>query len=65
MDKKQLKKKRIFWVLWLVVLILSAYFVPFVLLRDVNQIEASFLFWTIFAVLAIISTIKITSYWSE
>ncbi len=65
MDKKQLKKKRIFWVLWLVALILSAYFVPFVLLRDVNQIEASFLFWTIFAVLAIISTIKITSYWSE
>jgi len=65
MDKKQLKKKRIYWVLWLVVLILSAYFVPFVLLRNVNQIEASFLFWTIFAILAIISTIKITSYWSE
>ncbi|MBS3811164.1 MAG: hypothetical protein KGY44_04795 [Halanaerobiales bacterium] len=65
MDKKQLKKKRIYWVLWLVALILSAYFVPFVLLRNVNQIEASFLFWTIFAILAIISTIKITSYWSE
>ncbi|HKL13932.1 MAG TPA: hypothetical protein VJ907_10030 [Halanaerobiales bacterium] len=65
MNKDELNKKRLFWVLWLLVLILSAYFVPFVLLRDVNQIEASFLYWTIFAILAIFSTIKITTYWSD
>ncbi|MDZ7671706.1 MAG: hypothetical protein U5K53_02570 [Halanaerobiales bacterium] len=65
MDKDELKKKRNFWIIWLLALILSAYFVPYVLLRNVNQIEASFLYWTIFAVLAIISTIKITTYWSD
>lgn len=65
MNKDELNKKRLFWVLWLIILILSAYFVPFVLLRDVNQIEASFLYWSIFAILAILSTIKITTYWSD
>ena len=65
MNKEELNKKRLFWIIWLIVLLLSAYFVPFVLLRDVNQIEASFLYWTIFAVLAILSTIKITTYWSD
>jgi len=65
MDKHKLNKKRILWVVWLLALIISAYFVPFVLLRDVNQVEASFLYWTLFAVLAIISTIKITTYWSD
>jgi len=65
MDKNKLKKKRILWVVWLLALIISAYFVPFVLLRNVNQVEASFLYWTLFAVLAIISTIKITTYWSD
>ncbi len=65
MEKDELKKKRLLWVLWLVLLIVSAYFVPFVLLRGVNQVEASFLYWTIFAIAAILSTIKITTYWSD
>lgn len=65
MKKDELKKKRILWVLWLVILIISAYFVPFVLLRGVNQVEASFLYWTVFAIAAILSTIKITTYWSD
>lgn len=65
MDKNELNKKRLFWVVWLIILIISAYFVPFVLLRDINQIEAAFLYWTIFAILAILTTIKITRYWSE
>lgn len=65
MKKDELKKKRFLWVLWLVILIISAYFVPFVLLRGVNQVEASFLYWTVFAIAAILSTIKITTYWSD
>jgi len=65
MKKDKLKKKRILWVLWLALLIISAYFVPFVLLRGINQVEASFLYWTVFAVAAILSTIKITTYWSD
>ncbi len=65
MKKDELKKKRIIWVIWLVILIISAYFVPFVLLRGINQVEASFLYWTVFAVAAILSTIKITTYWSD
>jgi hypothetical protein len=65
MKKDELKKKRIIWVIWLAVLIISAYFVPFVLLRGINQVEASFLYWTVFAIAAILSTIKITTYWSD
>lgn len=65
MDKNKLSKKRLKWIIWLLALIISAYFVPYVLLRNVNQIEASFLYWTLFALVAIISTIKITTYWSD
>ncbi|MFO7815606.1 MAG: hypothetical protein R6V14_07765 [Halanaerobiales bacterium] len=65
MEKDELKRKRFLWVFWLVILIISAYFVPFVLLRNANQVEASFLYWTVFAIAAILSTIKITSYWSD
>lgn len=65
MNKDELKKKRIYWIIWLLALIISAYFVPYVLLRNVNQVVASFLYWTVFAILAIISTIKITTYWSD
>lgn len=65
MKKDELKKKRFLWVVWLVILIISAYFVPFVLLRGVNQVEASFLYWTVFAIAAILSTIKIITYWSD
>lgn len=65
MDKNELNKKRVLWIVWLIVLIISAYFVPYIILRNVNQIEASFLYWTLFALAAIISTIKITTYWSD
>ncbi len=60
-----MKKKRFYWVIWLVVLVLSAYIVPYVFIGNIHRAGASFLFWTLFAVLAIISTIKITTYWRE
>jgi len=57
--------KRSFWIVWLILLILSAYFVPFLVLNDVKLITGSFLYWVLFALVAIFSTIKITNYWRD
>lgn len=58
-------KRRLLWVVWLVILILSAYIVPYILLNDVNKITGAFLYWTLFALIAIFSTIKIINYWRD
>ncbi|MDI3547380.1 MAG: hypothetical protein PWR10_1032 [Halanaerobiales bacterium] len=58
-------KRRLLWVVWLVILILSAYIVPYILLHDVNKITGAFLYWTLFALIAIFSTIKIINYWRD
>lgn len=65
MDKKQLKKLRIFWLIVISVLVLSAFIVPYVYLNDVYSFFGAFFYWSIFALLVIFSTIKITSYWRE
>ena len=68
MSNKQdenLKKKRFFWVIWLLVLVISAYVVPYVFLDGVQRIKGAFLFWSIFALVAIGSTIRIISYWRD
>lgn len=58
-------KRRLLWVIWLVILILSAYIVPYILLNDINKITGAFLYWTLFALIAIFSTIKIVNYWRD
>jgi len=60
-----LNKKRIYWLVGLILLVLSAYIIPYLFIGDISRITASFLFWTVFAIIAIISTIKITGYWRE
>jgi len=65
MDKNKLKKLRKFWVLFLTILVLSAYIVPYLFLNNFKTINGAFLYWTIFALAAIFSTIKITKYWRE
>jgi len=65
LDKKQLKKLRIFWLIVISVLVLSAFIVPYVYLNDVYSFFGAFFYWSIFALLVIFSTIKITSYWRE
>ena len=65
MDKKKLKKLRIFWLIIIAVLVLSAFVVPYVYLNDVYSFFGAFFYWSLFALLVIFSTIKITGYWRE
>ena len=65
MDDKKLSKLRVTWVLWLAVLILSAFIVPYLFLSNVEKVSGAFFYWSIFALIAIFSTIKITKYWSD
>jgi len=51
------------WVIWFWVLVLSAFTVPFFLLSDVAKVYGAFLYWGVFAVVAIISVGIITSRW--
>lgn len=53
------------WAIFLIVLLLSAYIVPYTLLRDVNEWYGSFLFWSVFAIVIMISNILITRKWSD
>ncbi|AZO94657.1 hypothetical protein [Halocella sp. SP3-1] len=63
--KSRLSRKRWFWFICLSLLILSAYIVPYVFLGDIARITASFLYWTLFAVLAIFFTIRIIKNWRD
>ncbi len=58
-----LNKKRLMWLIWLMLLILSAFVVPYLFIGEISRVTASFLFWTLFAITAIISTIKIIGHW--
>ncbi len=62
---KNLKKLRIYWILWFLILIVSAYIIPYQFIGGISKITASFLFWTVFAIFAIISTLKIITYWRD
>lgn len=64
-ENEDLKKKRKIWLAWLTFLIISAYVVPYVFLDNVQRVTGAFLFWSIFALVAILSTIRIISYWRD
>ena len=55
----------IFWAVWFFILIISAVIVPFTLLSPVEKIYGAFLFWNIFAIIAIISVGNITRHWRD
>ncbi|MFW6001515.1 MAG: hypothetical protein ACOCQE_04000 [Halanaerobium sp.] len=65
MNKKELKKKRIFWLIIISLLVISAFTVPYLYLSEVYSFFGAFFYWSVFALLVIFSTIKITSYWRE
>lgn len=65
MDKNELKKKRFIFLLLIIALVVSAYLVPYVFLSRINTVFGAFSYWTIFSLLVIYITIKITSYWRE
>lgn len=60
MDKREIR-----WALFLIALVLSAYIVPYTVLNDVNEWYGSFLYWSLFAIVIIISNVLITKKWSD
>ena len=65
MDNKKLKKLRIIYAALIFLLVIAAFAVPYMLLNSINLFRGAFLFWSLFAVIVIFLTIKITNYWRE
>ncbi|RAK04976.1 hypothetical protein C8C77_1363 [Halanaerobium saccharolyticum] len=65
MENKKLKKLRWFYLLAILLLVISAFAVPYTLLNSINHFRGAFLFWSLFALIVIFLTIKITGYWRE
>ncbi len=61
----ELRKKRIFWAIYSLVLVTLAFAVPFVFLSQVDAFHGAFLFWCLFALAAIIGVAKITAHWPD
>ncbi|KJR97513.1 MAG: hypothetical protein VR68_12555 [Peptococcaceae bacterium BRH_c4a] len=53
------------WAIWFFVIVLSAFTVPYYLLSNVAKVYGAFLYWGIFAIVAIISVGIITSKWRD
>jgi len=64
-EEKKMTQVRYRWVILLVVLILSAYVVPYYLIGHIARVYASFLYWTVFALLAMITIIRISAGWRD
>lgn len=65
MDKDKLRKLRIFYVALILALVVSAFAVPYLILNSNNTFFGAFFYWSIFALIVIFITIKITSYWRD
>jgi len=65
MENKKLKKLRLFYSLLILLLVISAFTVPYTLLNSINLFRGAFLFWSLFALTVIFLTIKIINYWRE
>lgn len=65
MKNKKLKKLRLFYTVLILLFLISAFAVPYTLLNSINLFKGAFLFWSLFALIVIFLTIKITSYWRE
>ncbi|NMB42223.1 MAG: hypothetical protein GX996_09880 [Firmicutes bacterium] len=60
-----LDQQRKFWVIFFVVIVLAAFILPYYLFSNLPKFYGAFLFWSIFAIVAIISVGIITSQWRE
>jgi len=65
METEKLKKLRFFYTILILLLVISAFAVPYTLLNNINLFKGAFLFWSLFALIVIFLTIKITTYWRE
>ena len=53
------------WVVWFMVLVLSAFIVPYQFLSEITRVYGAFLYWGLFALAAMISVGFITARWRE
>ena len=58
-----MENQRKAWLMWLIILIFSAYIVPYFIIDEIEAVTGPFLYWTIYAVAAIISTFLIINKW--
>ena len=61
----QLKKARLAWTLWFALLVLSAFIVPYAWLGRIPRASASFLYWVLFALAAVVSTGAVMRRWRD
>lgn len=53
------------WIMWFLVLLLLGFSVPFLFLKDVPNLAGSFLFWTLWALAAIVSMFVAFARWTD
>jgi lauroyl/myristoyl acyltransferase len=58
-----MKNQLAWWTIWFLIIVLSAFVVPFSFLSGITRITGAFLYWGVFALTAIISVGIITSKW--
>jgi uncharacterized membrane protein YhaH (DUF805 family) len=63
--EKSLTRARLGWLIWFCALVLSAFIVPFTVLSTVASGAGAFLYWTVFALVAIVSIIGLTRRWRD
>ncbi|MCR4419009.1 MAG: hypothetical protein QHH27_10585 [Clostridia bacterium] len=63
--EKSLTGARVGWVVWFCLLVLSAFIVPFTLLRNVVSAAGAFLYWTVFALVAMVSIVGVMRRWRD
>jgi len=60
-----LDRRRVLWALWFLALVLAAFVVPYTLLAGVAAPHGAFLFWNVFALVAIASVAVMTAGWRD
>ncbi|MCL6447369.1 MAG: hypothetical protein K6U04_04340 [Armatimonadetes bacterium] len=64
-NNERLPFLRLGWAIWFLILVLSAFIVPYAFLSGVPKITGAFLYWTLFALVAMVSIFCVTSYWRD
>lgn len=65
MNQQKLKYLRLFFVILIILAVLSAFIIPYIFLDSINLFKGAFLYWISFSIFVIFLTIKITSYWGN
>ena len=60
-----MEKRGLAWIGVILALIFLAYFFPYVVLRGVDSVYGSFLFWSVFGLLAIVVNFMISKSWRD